>query len=819
MIMSKPFIFYVDGMHCISCSNTIEHALRQNNQYKIDYVHIDLTTSDPKKVTVIIANANETQESIWQQLKNHIEDVGFTCRENTYQPLIPQKKIEKKQDNSIQTIKNFFSSHWFLGGLGSLLGLTLLISFLVIPSLPLTVMIGLASLSTLFTLILGASSFYDAWKKFIKSSTLTMDSLFTISTICILIVSVASFFVPGLPMMFEAGLLIYGFRHIGLAIEETLKEKIHPGRFQDKAPQNARLVLESGIYNLPLSAIQTKHLIKILPGEIIPLDGECEQDSSIYNTIIKGSSVPQHYLKGDKVLAGMRLAEDAQPLELRVLNTSEHSYLARLDAAIEQSLLEKAPLELKTQKLLNYFIPSVIALAIICGIGLSFFFPAAIVIQSVLSILVSACPCTLGLIIPLAVKTGMHKAGEYGVYFKNAKVLQEAEQIDTIVFDLNGTLTQGIPSVKNYNLLTSSQLKLTDFFNLCASLEHTSHHPFAKAINFYAQAYKPTPYKVTEINTSHHAGITGFIKGVPYAISGSKLMQELKIDTAKIENEIQLEAGDSIVYLAKEKELLGYLVLTDPLRKDALNLVQHLQDQGKDIYLCTGSDENTAQRYAKYLGIKNIHANYHATTLKEQDKSKPSLIKNLQQQNKKVAMIGDAANDSHALAASNLGIAVLSQNSDELIQKYAGAVIQKDSLMPIASLFEISKHTVSNINQNLLITTGYNAAAFLISAGLRISPALGAFLMIVQAGIVLGNVYRFKKQALINLEKETLQDDAKNSSFKKMHYCSNLNSSSNKMNQELKQPTEEIKHHLAFKQLNNKPKIEEQPEPCCALFL
>ena len=775
--MSKSYVFYVDGMSCVSCSNTIEGSLRKSSQHPIEYFHVDLTTADPKKTTVILRDDIKDHAPVWEQLKNHIEDVGFNCKNADYQPPSTQVKAEEKNHSPFETIKKILSSHWFLGITGSLIGFALLITFLATSGLPLGIMIGLASLSTVLTLALGANSYYDALKKLIKSKTLTMDSLFAISTLTVIAVSIGSFFVPWLPMMFEAGLLIYGFRHIGLAIEETIKEKIHPGRFQDRAPKNVRLVLKSSVQDIPLNYIKAKDSIEIYPGELIPLDGVCDSDTMIYNTIISGSILPQHYRQGEKVLAGMRLADDAKPLKIQVLNNAKTSYLSRLDEGIEQSLLDKAPLELKTQKLLSYFIPTVIAIAVVAGIGLSFFFPAAVAIQCAVSVLVSACPCTLGLVIPLAVKTGIHKAGEYGVYFKSSKTLQEADQIDTVIFDLNGTLTEGVPSVKDYQINMGSKLSSDEFFSICASLENNSAHPIAKSIYIYSQNFKPKIYEVTQANNTHHSGITGLINEAQYAIGGSELMQEQGIDTKQIEQELKLAAGDSIVYLGKEKELLGYIILTDNLRKDAIKTIKHLKDRGKEIYLCTGSDHGTAERYAKILGITKVYANCLATSLDSNDKSKPALIKSLQAQNKKVAMVGDAANDTHALAASDLGIAVLSQNSDELAQKHAGAVIQKDSLSPIVSLFELSKQTINNINQNLWMSIGYNLAALLISggllvaAGLTVSPAIGAALMVFQACIILGNVFRFKQQSLSNLADTNEEPVLENSSFKQMHHC------------------------------------------------
>ncbi len=820
--MSKSYVFYIDGMSCISCSNTIENFLRKNSTQSIEYFHVDLTTADPKKTTVILTDHDETQEPTWEQLKNHIDDVGFSCRDANYHPPTPQKKTEEQKTNSLMWFKQFISSHWFLGAIGSSTGIALLITFLVTTGLPLALMIGLASLSTILTLVLGANSYYDAWKKLIKSRTLTMDSLFAISTLTVLAVSIGSFFIPWLPMMFEAGLLIYGFRHIGLAIEETLKEKIHSGRFQDRAPQTVHLALKSGVYELPLNYIKVKDIIEVYPGELIPLDGLCEEETLIYNTIISGSTLPRHYRQGEKVLAGMRLADDAKPVKIRVLNNSKMSYLARLDEGIEHSMLEKAPLELKTQQLLSYFIPTVIALALLSGLGLSLFFPAAIAIQCAVSVLVSACPCTLGLVIPLAVKTGIHKAGEHGVYFKSSKTLQEAEQIDTVIFDLNGTLTHGIPSVKSYDLRPHSKLTLDEFFSICASLESASNHPIGKTIYSYAQDHNPKKLSVEQLDSSHHSGIRGMINGQEHAIGGSELMQKQGVRTENIEQQLQLEAGDSIVYLAKGKELLGYIVLTDPLRKDALTTINTLKEMGKEIHLCTGSDERTAQRYAKMLGINKVHANCVATALDSKDKAKPAYIKLLQANNKKVAMIGDAANDAHALAASDLGIAILSINSDELAQKHAGAVIQNGTLMPIANAFALSKQTVNNINQNLLMSLGYNLGALLISGGLlvalglTINPAIGAALMVFQACIILGNVYRFKQQPLSHLRKQEQEEPLKSSSFQLMQHHATLRPNSSKVNDAIIDAKESPQCSTLF-QPAAKLQVEEKKEQtaCC----
>lgn len=780
--MPKPYFFYANGMTCSSCSNTIESFLRNNNHgFTIKTFSVDLSTEeDPKKITITLdetAKADELYQQNWILIKNLIEDIGFSCEPYEYSP---HKKNNIKKTRSLfkkitSTGYKIITSHWFLGALGCAAGITLLAVSLALGGLPLAALIPVAGISILLTLALGARSYIDAWKKLTVSQSLTMDSLFALSTLSVIAVSIAAFFVPWLPMMFEAGLLIFGFRHIGIAIEKTIKGKISSGRFQDRAPKKVRKQISDTTEDTELEHIQPEDIILINPGELIPLDGFCLNDSLIFRTIISGETLPRHFRPEDKVLAGMRLADAAQPLKIRVSKTAQHSYLARLDAGIAQSITEKAPLEEKTTRLLSYFIPAVIGVSIISGIIIGLLFSPALAIQCAISVLVSACPCTLGLIIPLAVKTGIHKAAEHGVQFKNSKVLQEAEQIDTVVFDLNGTLTTGVPIIEHYALLEDSGLSPNQFLSLCASLEEHSAHPIGKAIYNFAQQNSTQTLKASEIDNHNHSGVTGLIDGEKYLIGSSNLMHAHKIATATIEQKLNLKAGDNLIFLARDNKLLGYIISTDPLRKDAFETINALIKMNKEVHICTGSDEKTAARYAQALGIKKIQANCVPTATEKGDKAKSDYINSLKQAGHKVAMIGDAANDANAIVASDFSIAMLSPNSDELTQEYAGAIIQNSSLLPIANAFAISKQTVSNIKQNLIMSLTYNLAAVLIAGGLLVAigfvlnPAIGVALMVFQACFILLNVYRFKQQTLEHLEHTEEHSITKNEVMSSSH--------------------------------------------------
>ncbi len=768
MPKNKTYTFYVDGMTCTSCSGTLEHVLKDKLSDRMRYFHVDLTTADPKKAIIILAEEDQgshNQHEVWSELQGYIDEL-FHCREYEYDPDKKEEpQIPLQQPNTLKQItkkaRSFLTSHWFLGTLGCVSGLAVLIACLATSGLSLAFMSSLAVFSTLLTLVLGANSYYEAWTKLTKSKALTMDSLFALSTASILVVSVASLFLPWLPMMFEAGLLIYGFRHIGIAIEDTIKEKIGTAKFQDRAPKMVRKKTPTGFEEINIAQLNIGDEIIVHAGELIPLDGVCEEESIIYKTIITGATLPQYFPPEAKVLAGMRLADSEKPLTIRVKKTHKESYLARLDTAIEQSVLEKAPIEIKTGQLLNYFIPTVIALAVASGIIIGFFFPAAIAIQCAVSVLVSACPCTLGLITPLAVKTGMHKAAENGVQFKSAKTLQQAEQIDTVIFDLNGTLTTGIPSVKEMYLFEESHLSEIDLLSYCSALERQSDHPIGKAIYSFANKHSISNHEVFQLDNSHHSGCSAKINDTTYAIGSMTLMKEKGIVIPSKFKQPTLEAGDQIVYVARNDTVIGFLVMTDPLREDAYCTINALKAMGKEICLCTGADEETARRYAHSLGIKSVYASCSASSIEENDQqSKTSHIQALKRKGRKVAMVGDAGNDAPAIAASDLGIAVISYGADELTQQAAGIVIHSETLLPIASAFAVSKQTVSNINQNLVMSMVYNLGSILVSGGLLVAvgltlnPVVGVALMILQACMILMNVYRFKEQPLEHLQEE-----------------------------------------------------------------
>ncbi|WP_165481168.1 heavy metal translocating P-type ATPase [Legionella impletisoli] len=732
--------FSVEGMKCKGCSSSIELALKELDE-------ITSVSCDPiTKQLTIIADSRYHPSFIRNKVISTVDEIGFVCQEA--QAVTPPKK-------------NLWQ-RWLLGALGTTSGLLLMSLSLMGVYFSLPALIAIAAISTVFTLYLGWEFYSNAFKVFKQSKELNMNTLFSISTLTVLLVSISAFFFPWLPMIFDAGLMIFGFRHLGLAIEESLKQSvISELSIKDYIPRTVRVVGKGDNKLKQLAEVHLNEIIEIRPGEVIPVDGIALSDEvSVYDTIDSGARMPRSLKKDEGLLAGMFLAADSAPLRMRVMKLPVNSYLARFDQQIQEAN-QKPPLQTIAKKILHYFIPAVLLLSLLSLTIISCFFPVTLAIQCAIAVLVSACPCTLGMIIPLAVKIGMDKASKHGVEYKSTKILEEigelSNQVDTVVFDLHGTLTEGKPEVKSIVIRSDSGTTETEFLSYLAILEKQSPHPVANAIRNYI-AKKPVrldeSLKLAGLRQMN-PGITATINGSLFILGSKSLLSQAGIDIEQANQD--LKVGDSLVYLAKDNKIIGHIHLTDPLREDARFVVNYLKAHGKTVCVCTGADESTAKRYAAELGIAESNISAGLRGSQSDDKNpKMSFIRALKDEGHCVAMVGDGPNDAPALAASDVGIA-LNTGDDighRVSQEQAGAVIENGSLKGVLTALTVAKQTVNHIKQNLLLSFGYNLTTMLIAGGLllafgiMLNPAVGAALMILQSSLILFNAYRIKEKAL-----------------------------------------------------------------------
>lgn len=650
-------------------------------------------------------------------------------------------------------------NHWLKAAIGLIFGAALFTLSLLSLNIPMIAYFFIIGASTLVSLYLGYPTYKAAWNSLLNKK-ISMTTLYTISTLTIIAVSIVSLFVPGISMMLESAPLVLGFWHLGEAIEHSLLDKIVDELDVRDCLESSVTVKNQANESVSIKNLIPNDVIVLKQGAVLPVDGVLAEDTLLYTTRIDGSPYLKEFKAGAAVKAGMQLPAHIASLEMRVSKSYQNSYLSLVALNIKKANNEKAPVEVFANKILKYFVPGLITIAIISGIVIGSLFNPALAIQSVVAILVSACPCALSLITPMAVKIGMKKASDNGIVFKNGKALQATADIDTVVFDLNGTLTQGEITVSSLNV---SDKKLLPYIAL---LESQSSHPAAKIIQNYIEQQdidKDQSLKISEVDNSHHSGVKAIINGQLYMI-GNKDM--LLANGIKKINKPYNNSNNGAILIARGSSIVGQIDLTDPLRKDAIETVKQLQALGKNVHICTGADQNTAEKYANALGIPKEHicANTVGAVSQPNEVSKTSYITDLQEKGHKVAMVGDAANDVTAIATSDIGIAVKSNIGDTITEQHAGIVVQQGLLHPIATAFDVSKKTKQNIYQNLFVSLTYNSVITLIAAGIfvaigfTLNPALGVAFMVIESAIVLANLYRLKQQAVLSNKPEVQQD-------------------------------------------------------------
>lgn len=745
------FELYIPNMVCPACVAPVNalKECKQINNATADFVgHI---------VTV---EADTASDAFINEMKTAVDDVGFACEgllETTPSLIEDEEIIESKRathelNKRIRT-KKIIRRHWVKGFVGVVTGIAILALSVSGVGIPFLGMALLGGISTLLTLYFGKETYQQAASSLVNAKSLSMDSLFSVSTLLALAVSCAHFFVPGLPMLFDAALLILGFKNVGKAIEESVKQQITKKSFRSYAPSSIEAEISPLLRReIPVKNIRPGNIIYVKKGQTVPVDGVClSENKTIYNTIVTGRTVPQYVTTNHVIYAGCVVPDNVEYIKIRVTDHERNSYLALLDKRIKAAEQDKSVIELAAERSLKYFIPIVFGIAILSAIFVSAFLTPVAAIQCAISVLVSACPCTLGLVTPLAIKTGIAKAADHGVSFKNGNSIQAASDIDTIVFDLNGTLTTGVLKV------TKSKLP-SDVFQHLAYMESESSHPFGQAIYKLSteQKYVPRDFKECKIDRSHHSGVSADIDGDNFVVGNSELMDVHEIKTHEYDEELKKENAEHVIYVAKNKKVIGYILLEDPLRDDAIATITELRKMNKKIHLCTGADFLTTKKYADKLNIpvENIRSKCVGESKDDSANTKSKYIRELIAQGRRVAMIGDSGNDASAVATSHFGVAVASASAHRGTQENAGAVINQNSLWAVVNAFSIAKQTVSNIRQNLWISIGYNLttmiafSGLLVAVGFAVNPALGAALMVLQTAFILMNVERFKRQSV-----------------------------------------------------------------------
>lgn len=513
----------------------------------------------------------------------------------------------------------------------------------------------------------------------------------------------------------------------------------------DLAPKMARKISKNGLdEEIPLEQVKKNDLLRVRPGEKIPLDGKItEGHSSIDESMITGESIPVEKEAGQKVIGGTVNLKGS--FVMQVEHVGNETMLAQIVAQVAEAQRTRAPIQRLADLISSYFVPVVIIISIITFFSWTFLKPESGMVYGLISaiaVLIIACPCALGLATPMSITVGMGRGAQMGILIKNAESLEHFEKVDTLIIDKTGTLTVGKPSVKK--IITSSHYTEDEVLSLAASLEQNSEHPLAGAIIKAATerhlSFQATHDFVAQIGK----GIQGTVDGKRIALGNIKLLKLLNIQLETLAEEADRlrQEGETVMFLVINDQIAGLISVADSIKETTAAALKILREDKIHLIMVTGDNRITAEAIAKKLGIHSIESE-----ISPQEKN--AIVKRLRQQGHIVAMAGDGINDASALAEADVGIAM--GTGTDIAMKSANITLVKGDLMGIVRARQLSKEVMRNIRENLFLAFIYNILCIPIAAGilypvtgLLLNPIVGALAMSLSSVSVIGNALRLR---------------------------------------------------------------------------
>jgi Cu+-exporting ATPase len=550
---------------------------------------------------------------------------------------------------------------------------------------------------------------------------------------------------------FEAAAAITVLVLLGQVLELRARERTSGAirALLDLAPKMARRVNHDGEdEEIPIDAVGLGDLLRLRPGDKIPVDGEVtEGSSSIDQSMVTGESMPASIAPGANVIAGT--LNQRGSFIMRAEKIGRDTMLARIVQLVAQAQRSRAPIQRLADQVAAWFVPAVIAVALAAFAAWAVFGPEprfVFGLVAAVSVLIIACPCALGLATPMSIMVGVGRGAEAGVLIKNAEALERMEKIDTLIVDKTGTLTEGKPKV--IRVVPSPGFNADEVLRLAASVERASEHPLAAAIVQAAEAKQIPLAPVHDFDSPLGKGAVGFVDNRRVALGNAKFLAELGLDTWALgaEAESLRKEGATALFVGVDRKAAGIIVIEDPVKPTTPQALAALAVQGVRIIMLTGDNSTTAHAVARRLGIADIAAD----VLPEQ---KRAIVEKLRAEGRTVAMAGDGVNDAPALAAADVGIAMGS--GTEVAMESAGITLLKSDLHGVVRARRLSQATMKNIRQNLFFAFIYNLAGVPIAAGLLypwfgvlLSPIIAAVAMALSSVSVIGNALRLRAAKL-----------------------------------------------------------------------
>lgn len=723
----KKIVLQISGMTCSACSSGLEKYLNKQQGIK------------SASVNLIMSIATITYENITiKKIEEYIEEAGFKSDGEF-------KSIKQKENTSSQK-RNLI-----------VMGILLLVFYLIVmgqmffnykvPYLNKEYPVLYTAFQFFISLLFIAYG-YEILKSGIKNllhKMPNMDSLVFFSVFFSFSYSIYSMIkiilnptIPFPHLYFEAVCMVIYFIKLGRYLEGISKDKTKEAirELVEVTPKYARIKMDENDKEITIDEVKVGDILVAKAKEKIAVDGSITSGKTyVDESFLTGESKPVLKTKGSRVIAGsINLSER---IEYQAEKIGKSSTISEIVSLVVEATNTKTKTQKMADKLSGYFVPFVFLFAFLaCGIQLFLKVPLEEVFLHFITVFVVACPCSLGLAVPLVVVVLNSKCAQIGLFIRNSEVVEKAHTIDTIVFDKTGTLTYGKLKVhKCFNYLS---IKTEDLLNLVANIENFSIHPIHNAFNITKKL------EVKEFKNYDGMGISGDVLHHTYYIGNEKLLAKLKInENHKKDYDTLVSEGCSILYVIEENHVIALIGVKDVIREDAKEVIPLLEQEGIEVYMLTGDNQETAKSIARELGIKNIVASCLP-------KEKAEFIENLAKKGRQVIMVGDGLNDAPALVKAKIGISV--NDGTDVAHDASEVILMNNNIKTILDFLHMSKEAVRLIKQNLFWAFLYNlvmlpiAVGMLTPLGINMNPSFGSIAMVLSSLTVIVNALRLNKK-------------------------------------------------------------------------
>lgn len=726
----KTETYIIKGMTCASCSAAVERVTR-----KMDGVEVSNVNLATNKMSITYDEAKVTPEAIMDR----VERAGFLASLEVIETKEEKKEEKLEAEEAQHKIRRRLIGAIVLAvpllyiSMGHMVPWPMpLPKFLDMHASPLN--FALAQLILTVGVLICGRKFYIVGFKTLFRGHPNMDSLVAIGTGSAFLYSLVMTIRIPLDegavhqLYYESAAIVVTLVMLGKYLESRSKGKTSEAirKLMELAPDVAVLLQDGEEREIPVEQVHAGDLILVRPGSKVPLDGVVRQGaSSVDESMLTGESIPVEKEAGDEVIGGSMNYNGAMQVE--VTRVGSDTTLAKIIKLMEDAQGRKAPISKLADTVAGYFVPAVLAIAVIAAIVWAVTgHPAAFVLRIFVSVLVIACPCALGLATPTAIMVGTGLGAKYGILIKSGEALEITHKVEAVILDKTGTVTEGKPKVTD---VISEGLSEEELLILAASCEVPSEHPLGQAIVEGAKARGLKLREAAEFQSLTGKGIQAVYDGKQVFIGNLRMVEEQHLELGSYQKQAEMlaEQGQTPMFVIVEHQILGIVSVADTVKETSKEAIDKIRSMGVKVYMLTGDNQRTAAYIGRQVGADEVIAE-----VLPQDKA--SVVSGLQKEGKRVMMVGDGINDAPALAQADVGVAIGS--GSDIAMESSDVVLMKSDLMDVYRAIRLSKATIRNIKENLFWAFVFNSCGIPVAAGV-LYPFGGPLLNPILAGLAM----------------------------------------------------------------------------------